>query len=63
VWRWVGTHTGPGWGVPCGRRLHVRGLSLLTIAGGRIARERVLLDELGVRRDAALRRLDAEGRR
>jgi predicted ester cyclase len=55
LWRWVGTHTGVGFGAPCGRRLHVRGLTLLHVREGRITRERVVFDELGARRDALLR--------
>lgn len=55
LWRWIGTHTGPGLGPPCGHRLHVSGVSVLHLRAGRIARERVVWDELGVRRDAVLR--------
>lgn len=62
LWRWIGPQTGTALGPPCGRRLHVRGLSVLHLRSGRIARERVVLDELGVRRDAALRAPAAETR-
>jgi hypothetical protein len=57
LWRWVGTHTGVGFGAPCGRRLHVRGVTVLLLRDGRVTRERVVFDELGVRRDAMLRTL------
>lgn len=55
LWRWAGTHTGVGFGAPCGRRLHVRGLTVLHLREGRVTRERLVFDELGARRDALLR--------
>lgn len=55
VWRWVGTHTGAGFGAPSRGRLHARGLSVFHLSDGRIAGERVIFDELGFRRDVHLR--------
>ncbi len=55
VWRWVGGHSGQGLGTPSGRRLHVRGLTVLHLHDGRVMSERVVCDGLGIRRDAVLR--------
>jgi len=63
LWRWVGTHTGVGFGAPCGRRLHVRGITLLHVRERRVTRERVVFDELAVRRDALLRARADQARR
>lgn len=60
LWRWIGTHTGSSLGPACDRRLHVRGVSVLAVVKGRIVSERVVFDELGVRRDAILRTRDEE---
>jgi predicted ester cyclase len=62
VWRWIGTHTGGGLGMPCGHRLHLRGITLLRFQDQRIARERVVFDELGTRRNALLRTIDGPSR-
>jgi hypothetical protein len=62
VWRWVGAHTGVGLGPPCNHRLHLRGASVLHLRQGRIARERVVFDQLGARRDALLRAMSDEPR-
>ncbi len=58
VWRWVGTHSGEALGPPCQRRLHAKGISTFRLREGRIASERVVFDELGLRKDARLRRTD-----
>ena len=55
VWRWVGTHSGVGYGAPTGRRIHARGLSVLQVSGAGIVKERVVLDQLGVLRDLTIR--------
>jgi hypothetical protein len=60
LWRWIGTQAGSGLGPSCGRRLHVRGVSVLAVRHGHIVNERVVFDELGVRRDAILRTIDEE---
>jgi hypothetical protein len=55
VWRWVGTHDGPGFGPPSGHRLHWRGLSVLGVKSRTITGERVLHDALGAYCDVAIR--------
>lgn len=55
VWRWVGTHTGAGFGPPSGRRVHARGASVMRLRGASITEERAVFDELGVLRDLAIR--------
>ena len=55
VWRWVGMHSGGGFGTPCRRRLHIRGISVLHVHDSRIASERIVFDEIACRRDAVLR--------
>jgi hypothetical protein len=57
LWRWIGAHAGSGLGPPCGHRLHVRGITVLHLREALITRERVMWDELGVRRDALVRML------
>lgn len=49
LWHLTGCHTAPGLGVPpTGRRLRVPVLSLLELSGGRIVRERRLLDRVAL---------------
>ncbi len=50
VWRLLGHHTGPGFGIaPSGVRLKIQGLSIYRMAQGRIVKEWTLFDEIGVR--------------
>ena len=57
LWRWIGRHTGLGIGVPpSGYRLHLRGLTHFDLDGGRVVRERVFHDTLGVLEDIERRR-------
>lgn len=50
VWRLLGHHTGPGFGMaPSGVRVKVQGVSIYRMAQGRIVKEWTLFDEIGVR--------------
>jgi steroid delta-isomerase-like uncharacterized protein len=50
-----GTHQGAGLGIaPTGRRVHVRGMVILQVAGGKIARAQNLWDQLGMLRQIGL---------